>query len=342
MNNFFWSQNKAAAISAAIGRWISAGSNYAASTAACQTSVTGSTWVVGTFSKANSTVSTRILYVSQLSKAFICTPNNVGDPTTTSIGVTTNGISWTSVTTPSFGGMGIGWQPNGYTASTNTDNGLLISVDQGNARVCGSYDGGTTWALMGTQSGASGYIRGVVWSNDHSMFVGCGISTAGGCVQTSPDGITWTRRAGSPVTGTWAEIAYAQAITTYVITSLNSTGNKLAYSTNGTTWTTVTSGNNTYQYYDVCYSPTLALFATCHANVSSTTRIATSATGSSWTLRTTPNKDYFGVQWSETQQLFVCAGASSILTSTDGVTWTERTSALTTNSQNGIQWVPWV
>jgi hypothetical protein len=49
----------------------------------------------------------------------------------------------------------------------------------------------------------------------------------------------------------------------------------------------------------------------------------TSANGTTWTTRTIPAGDYFGVAWNGS--LYVAVGASVCATSPDGVTWTSRT-----------------
>ena len=65
--------------------------------------------------------------------------------------------------------------------------------------------------------------------------------------------------------------------------------------------------------------------------------ILTSSNGITWTTRTSgTTNSLYGVTWSGTQ--FVVVGLSgTILTSPDGITWTTRTSG-TTNALNGVIW----
>jgi len=93
------------------------------------------------------------------------------------------------------------------------------------------------------------------------------------------------------------------------------------------TWTTRTNPVNN-QWYSVCWSPQLKLFA-CVAGSGGTDRIMTSPDGINWTSRTSPNSIYNTIIWVQELSLFIAVsgniGTDNITTSPDGITWTSRT-----------------
>lgn len=108
----------------------------------------------------------------------------------------------------------------------------------------------------------------------------------------------------------------------------------LAYSTNGTSWTESASaktafGNNTI--WSIAYSSSLNLWVAVGASGAIAT--ATSPNGT-WTTRTNnfgANAIYY-VIWNSTLSLFIAVGQSgNIGTSSNGTTWTGRTSGITTS-----------
>jgi hypothetical protein len=113
-------------------------------------------------------------------------------------------------------------------------------------------------------------------------------------------------------------------------------------SSDGITWTGQTIPSHNWK--GVCYSPDLRLYCA----VSYDNYIATSPDGITWTARTPPaSKSWNSVCWSPTAQpsgqtypgLF-CAvggnGSNMVMTSPDGITWTNRTSA---SSSGNIGWM---
>lgn len=110
------------------------------------------------------------------------------------------------------------------------------------------------------------------------------------------------------------------------------------------TWTSRTT--NTNQWFGMCWSPQLGIFASTSITSAGTNKIMTSPDGVNWTLRTTPANThiYRNIAWSPQLNLFVAVGASSttddpVLISSDGITWTN---VLVPNNANwyGIVWSP--
>jgi hypothetical protein len=103
--------------------------------------------------------------------------------------------------------------------------------------------------------------------------------------------------------------------------------NCILISSNGINWTSQTSPAN-YRWQSICWSPELSLFAAVAQNPGTTSAIATSPDGITWTLRTSRNVSWQKIIWVSNLNLFIKIGLStttSISTSPDGINWTART-----------------
>lgn len=333
MNSFFWSQNYKTG--STNGRWVYVATSYGANIASASYTADGTTWLGATFAKASTFVNGNVMrYVPALGMAIIPVPSNTGGTSTTTIATTTNGLTWTLRTTPNVGGSGL---------CAKSDGSRVLLMDQnvsGTGTILSSTDG-ITWGAWGTPSAGAG-LRNAVWSDVENWYLGVAGSSTNK-VQTSTDGIGWTVRSASTLTsGSWTGVAFAPSIDTYVICSPNATGNKVAYSVGGMTFSTVNAIATTYQGGELDWSPSLGLFALSFVNgTGGTTRVATSATGSTWSSCTTPNKDYWAMTWTPEKNLWIATGTNTIMTSTDGLTWTERTNVMGTRSAtSNAVWIP--
>ncbi|MBK7363012.1 MAG: hypothetical protein IPJ01_12010 [Micavibrio sp.] len=165
----------------------------------------------------------------------------------------------------------------------------------------------STWTARVSSFPVGGFIQNVTWSPKLALFVAVGNATGGvtpGRIATSPDGITWTQR--------------------------------------------VSPFNNVSEHlFKVVWSPELSLFVVS-SNVSP--RIATSPDGITWTLRTwtTGLSDILpALEWSKELGLFVGGGikflspsgvVGVIVTSPDGITWTQRDPAIGAEVVYSIVW----
>jgi hypothetical protein len=177
-----------------------------------------------------------------------------------------------------------------------------------------------------TSGFSTSQIYGVA-SNGTSLYVAVGVS---GKLATSPDGITWTLQTSSFGADRINGIAYGNG--TWV--AVGTTG-KIATSTDGVNWTQQTSGTTEW-FYAVAYGD--GLWIAAGANFTMVT--ATDPT-STWTSRTTTIDDNFNnllYYWPE-QAIWVSGldtGTTGALqSSTDGTTWTARTSAVNIAFRNG-------
>jgi len=159
-------------------------------------------------------------------------------------------------------------------------------------------------------------------------------------IMTSPDGITWTAR-NAPAQNQWSSVTYGNGLFVAVATSLLGEGapfDRVMTSADGITWT-IRGASEASEWFDVCFGNGLFV-AVGYAVFDGTAflRIMTSPNGITWTTRTSiassrclpgPNATIIcAPEWGRSvvygDGLFVVVG-SSVVTSPDGINWTERT-----------------
>ena len=108
------------------------------------------------------------------------------------------------------------------------------------------------------------------------------------------------------------------------------TGGTILISSDGDTWTTITSPVNN-NWNSVAWSPSLNLLVAVSNSSNASNSIITSTNGIKWSIQSAPyNYDWYSVCWSPTLNLFVAIAKSAptsntIMTSPNGITWTART-----------------
>ncbi len=205
-----------------------------------------------------------------------------------------DGSAWTSQTAAVAGSTAL-W------SSITSLGGTLVAVGRGGTTgqcVMTSGDGVTWSAQTAAVAGSTAHWSSVCTNDAFSLLVAVGKGgTTGQCVMTSPDGVTWTARtaavAGS--TAQWSSVCWSQALGLYVAVGMgsSSTSQTIMTSPNGTTWTarTVASGldGDANGWNSICWSSDLSLLcAVGIANPSGATTIMTSPDGITWTGRTPP------------------------------------------------------
>lgn len=185
----------------------------------------------------------------------------------------------------------------------------------------------TTVANGSWTSRTSSFGTSVIYSvasNGTNLYVAVGES---GKLATSPDGVTWTQRTSSFSTTSIKYVAYGNGYWVAVGDSA-----KVAYSTDGITWTQKTTGI-TSTVVRVAYGNGLWVIGNDLGNFYT----ATDPTGT-WTSRTSTLFVTSDILYFKGQSIWV-AGADTgttgaLASSTDGLTWTARTSAISLAGAN--------
>ena len=209
----------------------------------------------------------------------------------------TDGITWTSQTSPVSARL---W-------SVTDGNGMFVAVGESGSIVT-STDG-ITWTRQ--TSPVSTRLELITYRK--GMFVAVGES---GSIVTSTDGIAWTKQT-SPVSSNLLAIVYANGM----FVAVGYLGAVIT-STDGITWTKQTL-NTTSTLNTVTYGN--GMFVAVGENNLG----VRSTDGITWTSFHTPERVLTSITYGK--GMFVAVGASgNIVTSTDGITWTRQTSPVST------------
>ncbi len=169
---------------------------------------------------------------------------------------------------------------------------------------------GITWTQQETE-GVSGGV--CLYVNALKQIIG--IST--GIISTSYDGITWNLL--TFFAGTLTSITYIKKIKKYVLLGIN----LICISEDGVNWEVRNFGYN-FAGKGIAYSDTLGVY------VIAGSKMLTSSDMSSWTETNRDGGD--AICYSEELGLFVGVGSvGRILTSPDGINWTQQTSGVNDN-----------
>lgn len=181
-----------------------------------------------------------------------------------------------------------------------------------------------TWTLH-TGVNSFSYIRSVVWTGTQLVAVGDSAVT-----QTSPDGVTWTRRLVG-TSRTLNSVAWSGTQLVAVGANVAGTASVILTSPDGVTWTTRTAGTNS-----TLYSVTWGNNKFVAEGAGGT--IITSPDGVAWTGQNSRTTSVlYSVTWGNNQFVGIGAGGT-VLTSPDAVTWSVRSSG-TANSLFGATWI---
>lgn len=236
--------------------------------------------------------------------------------TTTDVATTTDGITWTSRTTPALSGgfVAIAWSP---TISLFA----AVSINTGTSAIITSPDG-ITWTTRTCPS--NGYYA-ITWGA--GLFIAVGNTG----ISTSPDGVTWTARTCPAIASSTyglTGIVYGGGKFVAVATAGNNAPENLSItSSDGITWAlgNTCPWDGSGNVAAIAYSTLDAVYAVIHWSTGGTVRAATSTDGVTWTSRTIDNVAHRKVFWSPYLEAFVTnLGYYSI----DGTSWLSGTAGL--------------
>ena len=183
--------------------------------------------------------------------------------------------------------------------------------------------------------------RSVCWSAQLGRFVSVAIDGINR-VMTSPNGRTWTSISGGVNSNEWNSVCWSAELGLFVAVAA-SENNRVMTSSTGITWTAQTVEANNWR--SVCWSKELGIFVA--VSDSGNNRVMTSSNGITWIPRLTgiTGRDgvlggWFCICWSSELGLFIAVAYNGIImTSPDGINWTSRIPAETTNWL-GVCWSP--
>lgn len=230
-----------------------------------------------------------------------------------------DGITWTKYNIPVFAS-------GDQVYSVTYGAGKYLAVGAG-GKVATSTDL-ITWTLQTVSTWGGDAALSIVY-NGSNLFVICGPN---GKIATSPDGITWTMRTSNQGTNALWNVTFYGGIYTVV-----GAAGCISTSADAITWTARTALSGASTLKSVAYNGS-NLYVAVGDNSTSEIFTTTNPT-TAWTARTTPsslsNNGFYAATYGN--GIFVVVGSSgSVITSTDGITWTRRSSSSTSSSLNGI------
>jgi len=250
---------------------------------------------------------------------FVAVASGVTDGVMTS----SDGITWTTKTTPNRTWNSVIWSP---------ELSLFCAVSEtGTGRVMTSPDG-DTWT---SQTSPNDNWKDITWSPELSLFCSVAYGTNG--IMTSPDGITWTTQV-IATSDNWNSVTWSPELSLFCVVA-DSGSTTVITSPDGITWTARTALSRIWA--SVTWSPELSLFCAV-ARSGTGDRVMTSSNGITWTTRSSAaDNSWNSVTWSPELSLFVAVASGAtdgVMTSSDGITWTTETTL--SRTWNSITWSP--
>lgn len=238
----------------------------------------------------------------------------------------TDGVNWTTIN-PSVGNSLQYWHGVGY------GNGKFIISDRTQSGVNNNIaysTNGSTWTIASTSPNGYGGNR-IGWNGTRFALA----FNASNTIAYSTDGASWTAGA-TPYSGNygWGNIAAGNG--KFVVIQDGGAGpvNYSGTSNDGITWTQRTMTATAQRWRGVIYDGSGKWVAVARSNNAGA---YSTDDGASWTATTLPTGTWTDVTYGD--GYFIAVGWTSIATSPDGITWTARTSPITTDGE-GIAYGP--
>lgn len=218
--------------------------------------------------------------------------------------------TWATGTYPSTGATRMAYSAGVFVIVQQSGSAAYYSTD-GLAWSTANLPASGNWAGLCALSGTDGFYA---------------VTNNGTAAAYSTDGVTWSLRT-MPVSTYWNAVAHSG--TGYA--AIGQSVNIAAYSTDGVSWSTAVLPATCY-WSNVSWGGDKFVATTFwDGNTSNvnTTKFAYSADGSSWTLGTFPvSSQWYDVKYgNDTWVVHTLTSTTIACSSTDGVTWTQRTLA---------------
>ncbi|HSL18518.1 MAG TPA: DUF11 domain-containing protein [Methylomirabilota bacterium] len=223
-----------------------------------------------------------------------------------------DGVAWTErVTGTILYGIASG---NGLAVAVGNNGAILTSAD------------GVTWTPQ--VSGTNRTLVGATWGQGQFVVVGHG-DDDGATILTSPDGVTWTRQT-SPTRNALSSVAWSGTRFIAVGQTSYSEDPHIVSSPDGVAWSGETSSTG-FALDSVAWTGTQFVAVGAF-------NVVTSPDGIAWTTRLATFLGFFAVAAGPAGALTAVGESGRVMTSGDGVTWTDQVFDITYNSFDGIGW----
>jgi hypothetical protein len=232
--------------------------------------------------------------------------------------------------------------------------GILRKPNQLNAFLANSVDG-ITWNPLFDISSAQTATRGIIWSDELSLFVVLELTkiwysdngidwtmayTGGGSligmeyaasIQTfvvtryplplySTDGINWSEATSESGTNSWKGVAWSPLLNKFILVSPSPLGPFILYSSDGQTWTNYGIDAPPEIRWSVVVWSDFGIFSV----IGPSGYAMYSSDGIHWTLTGVPVKSPESVTYSPSLKFFVCVTGYSFFISIDGKYWVSK------------------
>lgn len=230
----------------------------------------------------------------------------------------------------------------GPTLAVNYTNSIFIATT-----TQGSYTtstNGITWTQPQSPRGVSSTWQKMYWFSAHSRYL-LATSALGGLYSSTDGSVFNGFTVSNPNQGAadLIDIAYSASQNRLIAVGLS--GMMLQSTDGGTSFSPVyalsTGISTNHTLLSIAYSPSLDLFVVGTDKGT----LFTSTNGTTWTQRTftsarsdSTSIQFYSIIWVQSKTLFVAVGVCGIATSSDGITWTSRTSNISAvSSINGLR-----
>jgi hypothetical protein len=204
-----------------------------------------------------------------------------------------DGKTWVS-TTPISGKTwnSVCWSP---------DLGMFIAVaSSGTGNRIMRSSNGIVWDTV--TSPADNNWTSVCWSPELGIFVA--VASTGNQTMSSTNGTSWTLS--SSISSIWQSICWSPKLNMFIAVGASGGVNIIMRSSNGTSWTSLTSPENNW-WNSVCWAEEIGVFVAVSLS-GSVNRIMYSSNGTSWTsiISPSPDNDFRSICWAPELGIF-CA-----------------------------------
>ncbi len=230
------------------------------------------------------------------------------------------------------------------TASTSSSTGALQCAGGayfGNNTICNGTSTLSSWTARNTSYNIA--VNSIVWSPTLNLFVASHLSGMDPGLITSSDGITWSPVTVPNPTYSYRGGAWSPKTNTFVFTTTNGSGYNMIYSTDGITWNQAWAGYSTLSFVAVTWSNELSKFVAVGYTTGNPIYpvSATSGDGTYFSAGSgvagLGGYSFNNVAWSPALSLFAATRYLGVLTSSDGISWTNAVT-FSNNSAVDICW----